>query len=522
MRSRPAAHPVTRMKIATKIFSGYGILIVITSVLLAYQVISIFRLESTVSTLSSVDFRSGRLSLELMRGRDLVEEYTRKSFASSDPDFVNKLDEFRESFARTLRELQSTVRSAAEMRETDRLVQLWGDFQRDLAKSHLTPPQAWKDELPDGLAEHLNRLREQCLSVHMATLTEIDAEVKTARQTGRRAWVISWLAAGVTLGLSCVVSFLIVRSISRPLQQLVAGTRAIAKGSFFYRLNTSRKDEFAELARDFNTMTLRLNELDTLKKDFVSHVSHELKSPLASMQEIIRILLEQIPGPLTDKQRRFLELNLQSARRLSAMIANLLDLSRIEAGTMQYDIKRHELRDLVQAAVAEIEPRANEKKLNITVAQPDYPLDIECDMDRIVQVLENLLGNAIKFSAPAGAIEVITRVEDGIPAEMPPRRRAQIAALGSKKLYYSVSIVDSGPGVPDEHKEAIFGKFHQVRSAKMAGQGAGLGLAISRTIIESHGGAIWVVDNAGGGSRFIVFLPLVAKEGLAKPVSPPI
>ncbi len=510
------------MRIATKIISGYGILIVIMAALLAYQVIAIYRLESTVRNLSSVDFRSGRLSLELMRVRDLVEEYARKSFALGDPDYANQLAEFRDSFERTLAELRSTVRSKKEAEETDHLARNWNIFLQGLSRSRNEPLPQWIDNLPDGLADHLNRLRTQCLAVHMATLAEIDREVETARRTGWRAEMLSWSAAAIALALSCIVSILIVRSISRPLRQLTAGTRAIAEGRFFYRLNTERQDEFAELARDFNTMTHKLRELDTLKKDFVSHVSHELKSPLASMQETIRILLELIPGPLTDKQKRFLELNLQSARRLSAMIANLLDLSRIEAGTMEYDIKHHELKDLVETSVAESEPKAGEKKLRIQMRQPDHPLAIECDIDRIIQVIGNVLGNAIKFSPVSGSIDVITDATGEIPAQLPARWHDSLMLQGGRRNFYTITITDHGPGVPDEHKEKIFEKFHQMRSAKMAGQGAGLGLAISRTIVEAHRGAIWVEDNDGGGSRFILLLPAEAHEHKARPVSPPI
>ncbi len=511
------------MKIATKIISGYGILIVIISALLAYQVLAIYRLESTVRNLSSVDFRSGRLSLELMRGRDLVEEFARKLFASGDPLYESLFEEQRDSFERTLSELRSTVRSKTEADETDRLSRSWSQFLQDLSAHKADPMQQGVDNMPDGLADHLNRLRGECLSVHMATLAEIDGEVDKARRTGWRAEMISWSAAGIALLLSCVVSFLIVRSISRPLGQLTAGTRAIAEGRFFYKLNTDTQDEFAELARDFNTMTIRLRELDTLKKDFVSHVSHELKSPLASIQETIRILLEEIPGPLTQKQKRFLELNLQGARRLSAMIANLLDLSRIDAGTMAYDIKSHELRELVETAVAEIEPRAEDKKLRIQVRQPDRPLAIECDMDRMIQVLENVLGNALKFSPASASIEVTTEVAERAAAAIPASLRDRMDAHGdTDAVYYKVAISDEGPGVPDGLKEKIFEKFRQIHGTKMTGQGAGLGLAISRTIVEAHGGAIWVEDHEGGGSRFVILVPAKPDKHRSRLVSRPI
>src|SRR6185295_14786427 len=124
----------------------------------------------------------------------------------------------------------------------------------------------------------------------------------------------------------------LVRSILRPLDALARGTREVAAGRFHARIDASTGDEFARVARDFNSMTERLGELDRLKKDFVAKVSHDLKTPLSSMQETNRALLDHMAGPLSDKQRRLLELNAESGQRLSAMLGKLLDLSRAEAG----------------------------------------------------------------------------------------------------------------------------------------------------------------------------------------------
>ena len=207
--------------------------------------------------------------------------------------------------------------------------------------------------------------RSLTYSVYQISLQSMVVEVEKSKATSETAALILWCAVFAALAISILVSFLIYRSISHPLANLTEGTRAIAEGKFYYRLDTSRNDEFSQLAKDFNTMTRRLNELDELKKDFVSHVSHELKAPLASMREILQLMLEQIPGPLTEKQKRLLELNLQSEYRLTAMIRNLLDLSRIEAGVMEYEIKRQDLIPLVQNALAEIEVRTGEKQIQI-------------------------------------------------------------------------------------------------------------------------------------------------------------
>jgi two-component system sensor histidine kinase GlrK len=254
-------------------------------------------------------------------------------------------------------------------------------------------------------------------------------------------------------------------------------------------------------------MTRRLNELDELKKDFVSHVSHELKAPLASMRETIQLMLEQIPGPLTDKQKRLLELNLQSEYRLTSMISNLLDLSRIEAGVMVYELKSQNLVPLVQNAIAEIELQSNEKQIQIKTSFPEEPLLVECDSGRIMQVIVNLVGNAVKFSPRKGVVQVIVEDIREVPRTMPKRWRTLIMNTDEEKIYGLVTVADSGPGIPDLEKEKIFKKFHQVKQEKkIAGQGVGLGLAISRTIVEAHRGAIWAEDNLGGGCRFLLFL----------------
>jgi signal transduction histidine kinase len=350
-------------------------------------------------------------------------------------------------------------------------------------------------------------MRSCSISIFDKSARSMQWKLDKSTQTLNTAELVLMSATLLALAISILVSLLIVRSISKPLGHLTEGTRAIAEGKFFYRLDTTRNDEFSELARDFNTMTLRLNELDKLKKDFVSHVSHELKSPLASMQETIQLMLDQIPGPLTEKQRRLLELNRQSGRRLTSMIGNLLDLARTEAGVMEYELKSLELAPLVRNAIAELEVLAHERQIQIEAAFKEEPLLVICDGDRIVQVLVNLIGNAIKFSPKAGIVWVQMDAVQSIPEKMPDQWRRLIGDAGKDGYFGLVTVADSGPGIPDWDKEKIFEKFHQVKQGKkLPGQGAGLGLAISRTIVQAHGGAIWTDDNPGGGSRFFLLL----------------
>jgi signal transduction histidine kinase len=507
------------MRISTKIIAGYALLIGIMALLVAGQAVSARRMQSTVARLSSAEFRAGQLALELMRDRDLIEEYAKKCFALGDPDYAKQLRGFLRSFEHGLVELQSTARSGGVFSEQQAVVPLGRKIARDLNAQLDAPPQEWPPRLPAPLENSLERLRVDFDRLYRATLEGIDSEVASSRRGAVQSELFSVCAAAIALMASSLVAFLIVRSIVKPLKQLTVGTRAVAQGKFHCQLDASARDELGQLARDFNAMTRRLGELDALKRDFVSHVSHELKSPLASMQDNIGLLLDQVPGPLTEKQKRLLGLNLQSARRLSGMIFNLLDISRMEAGAIHYEFGRHDLVELVRTAVADNEFKAHERRLCLQAVQPES-LVIPCDHNRITQVLENLLDNGIKFSVAGGTLEVgVSRVLE-LPASVPAGWRRALEA-GRWSGYAMFAVADRGPGVPDVDKERIFEKFQQRGSlAKAAGQGVGLGLAIARTIVAAHRGAIWVEDNPGGGSRFVVLLP--GDDSGARAVSAPI
>jgi two-component system sensor histidine kinase GlrK len=493
------------MKITTRISLGYILLFIFLAVLVVYQVVTIGRMQAINRTLSGVGSQNALVSLQALRDLDLVEEYARKSLALADPDYLGPLREYRDDFERDLAELRGQAGSAGERGEIVRLGAGWNDFTRELdARLGRPAPGA---PFPDALAADLERLKAEARSVYQASLGAMRDKVEQSRAMGETAALVLWVSTLAVLVIGALVSFLIYRSISRPLAHLTEGTRAIAEGKFFYRLDTSRDDEFSQLARDFNTMTRRLDELDRLKKEFVSHVSHELKSPLASILETVQVLVEEIPGPVNERQRRLLELCRQSGVRLMAMIGDLLDLSRIEAGVIEYRLEPRELAPLLGRAAAEIEMQARERRIGIELSRPPEALEAECDGDRLIQVVVNLLANAIRFAPDASTVRVELEAVDEPPPGVPQTLRRELRG----ERYALISVADSGPGIPAADREKVFEKFHQARKGgKTAGEGVGLGLAISRTLVEAHRGAIWAEDNPGGGARFRVLLPALA------------
>ena len=494
------------MKITTRINTGYGIFIAVLLGLAVYQIIAVNRMQSINQQLKDINAENALTSLRMMQNQKQIGEFTEKSFVLTDPEYKDLLKDYIKAFETNLEELEDGVGSEKEVGEVKRLKESWQVFIEDLDREQRNAPKEAM-RLPAPLESDLETLQIQAESVYDAIMQSMSDKLDQSAQTSRTVQVVLMSVTVVVLSIMILVSLLIVRSISKPLANLTEGTRAITEGKYFYRLDTSRDDEFAQLAKDFNTMIRRLSELDELKKDFISHVSHELKSPLASMRETVQLMIDEIPGPLTEKQKRLLELNLQSADRLTSMIRNLLDLTKIEAGTVEYELLRQDLTPLVRAAAEELEVRAGEKKIRIETDLPETPIEVQCDKDRIVQVIVNLLGNAVKFSPEGGMVRVRLETVSGIPGTMPEVWRGRVPAPGPGESFGLLSITDSGPGIADADKTRIFEKFHQVKKGgKVTGQGVGLGLAICRTIAVAHQGAVWVEDNPGGGSRFFLLL----------------
>jgi two-component system sensor histidine kinase GlrK len=356
------------------------------------------------------------------------------------------------------------------------------------------------DHLPLDLGVAIGQLKLRIGSSDEAVTKIKSAQVARNRDMGRHARQVA-LFASILFLIACVTLTLVtLRSINRPLRLLTRGTRTIANGEFSHRLPEDGPTEFAELARDFNAMTERLGDLDQMKKDFVSHVSHELQAPLAAIRQTLAVVLAEVPGAINEQQRRLIHLSRKSAERLGAIVANLLDVSRLEAGGMEYQMSRQDLVELVQDVADELTIKGQERHITIEVHAAEKAMPVVCDHDRLIQVVGNLIDNALKFSPLKGTIRVSLARE--------ARNAGSVVTL---------SVADRGPGVPAAHKKDIFLKFHQAHGGgkRSAGQGVGLGLAISKTIVDAHSGRIWVEDNPGGGSIFRVELAAAQAEEVA-------
>jgi signal transduction histidine kinase len=491
------------VKVATKLAAAFALHILLLAALLIYNVRTIRDVVSTGYQLTEISSRVYSTATEQAARIAQLEENAAKHLVTRDSGYLSKFGELAAAFTHELEGLRAQPLTRREQTELTAITTQWQAFGGYAAR--LDQLAAGGPGAVDSLAAlqlQLDTLRVQTQRMSEASHAAMLAQLGHSANAARRAERLSWIAAGGAILLSVLISVLIVRSITDALSRLAVGTREVARGRFGYRLATDRDDEFAQVARDFNVMTERLDELDRMKRDFVSKVSHDLKTPLASMQETIDVLLDELPGPLGPKQRRLLELNYQSGERLYAMLGKLLDLSRLEAGVFEPQIERCDLRALIQDA-ADTHSRPDAP---VHVDGPDEPLPIGCDRDRVLQLLHNLVENAVKFASPGG-VRIDAAMIRELNGETPPLRWAAVrnaAPLGAAHIV----VCDDGPGVPDADKKRVFERFFQGAAGRATrARGVGLGLTICREIVAVHNGAIWIEDRTGCGSEFHVLIP---------------
>lgn len=501
------------MKVSTKVALGYGILLALVAGLLAYHVSTVQANAAAGRQLSAVTSRLLLGATDQRYWLDQMEESATKFRILGDSGYARKFEDYARRFGATLDTFRTVSLTPAEEEELDRLEETWNDLWPQTPPSldgTGAPPifrfgrtgTARDTSLAVAATERaFGRLRARTDSLVAASRAAMEARVRAAEGRARRAERTAWIGGGVALLLSVAVWFLVVTTLTDGLRSLTAATRRVADGEFGHRLEVEGEDEFAQLARAFNAMTERLAELDELKRSFVSRISHDLKSPLASMQEANNLMLDEVPGELTREQRHFLELSRENGRRLERMISKLLQLARLEADVPGTEPAEEELRPLVRDTAERLIPSFRKRDVELALDLPDEPVPATCDREQIEQLVENLLENACHHAPDGSTVSMTLDVLADGSGDVPPRRRELVERGGRAAR---IAVTDAGPGVEDDEKERIFERFHHGGHSS----GAGLGLALCREVARAHGGDVWVEDAPTGGARFTVLLPL--------------
>ncbi len=295
------------------------------------------------------------------------------------------------------------------------------------------------------------------------------------------------LLLALALGLLLSDSFLV------PLRKTQRRLATIAAGDFSEQLEVPNRDEIGALAADVNRMSDELQrlyqELESAsrhKSDFLATMSHELRTPLNAIIGFSEVLHEQMFGELNERQLAYVEDVLAAGKHLLSLINDVLDLAKIEAGKMELELSEVEIPEVLSSAVSMHSERASRGGVELSLTTEPGEITISADGRRVRQIVFNLVSNAVKFTPADGHVDVSARLDDG---------RVEIA------------VADTGPGIAPEELEAIFEEFKQATDGKRA-EGTGLGLPLSRKLVELHGGRLWVESAADNGSTFRFTLPI--------------
>jgi signal transduction histidine kinase len=325
------------------------------------------------------------------------------------------------------------------------------------------------------------------------------------------------LAAFLAVGVG--LSVLLARRLVRPVKQIRTAAARIGAGAYGERIELRRRDELGGLADELNGMAAslqasvqrleqrvgeRTRELATAlaerdekghlleivsrhKSEFLANMSHELRTPLNAIIGFSQVLRQRLFGPINEKQEEYLDDILSSGHHLLSLINDVLDLSKVEAGQVELEVATFSLREALERGVVMVREPAAKRGVAVALElAPDVDL-VDGDERRLHQVVFNLLSNAVKFTPEGGSIVVASAHVDG---------------------EVQVSVTDTGPGIVAQDRERIFEEFQQTEVGVQQREGTGLGLALSKRLVELHGGRIWVESDPGHGSCFAFTLPI--------------
>jgi histidine kinase len=299
-----------------------------------------------------------------------------------------------------------------------------------------------------------------------------------------RASMFESLGYAVTASVvaALLASLLLSRRIVAPLRTLTNASQHIADGHYAERVQVNGFDEIAQLSTSFNQMAAQLEQVESMRRQLIGDVTHELCTPLTSIKGFMEGLVD---GVLPATPETFNQIH-READRLSHLVDDLQELSRVEAKAYPLDVRSVAVSDLVQTTVKRLSPQATAKRITLRSNVPANLTPVQADEDRITQVLLNLVANAIQYTPEGGEVTIL-------------------AARKADEIH--ISVQDTGIGIPPEHLANLFTRFYRVDKSRSrnAGGGSGIGLTIAKHLVEAHGGQIWAESRGNGQGSIFTF-----------------
>jgi signal transduction histidine kinase len=401
----------------------------------------------------------------------------------------------RERMARAgvdLQRLEVLLRSADEEKSYREAVAAFATYEQMIGEERalLSRGQATRAlRLSEGPARSAAERLDQALTqLTQATSAEVAVAQAAVHALESRTWTTILVTLSVSLVAAVSATGFLASRLTRSVRRLSSATGRVADGSFTEPLPVETRDEIGDLTRAFNRMALELREVEALKQQFFSQISHELRNPLTAIRASAQLVLLRARDALDARQRHWVQSIDDSVDRLLSLVTQILDLNRLRAGVFPLVRQPVELDKVVARALEVLGPQAEQQGLRLEHTSAEGGVVIAADEEALTQMLHNLVGNAIKFTPEGGSIRV---------------------AVTDALTHVELTVRDTGPGIPAADLARIFEPYQQAHQGR---HGSGLGLAIVKGLVEAHGGTIGLDSEEGKGTCFLVRLPKTAQD----------
>ncbi|MBF0117674.1 MAG: HAMP domain-containing histidine kinase [Desulfobacterales bacterium] len=468
-------------KITVKLFGWYFTFVVIFYGTVFVLYMNVQRMLKISDNVVNKNYKISSASKKMIEHLLSMEENENKYI-------ILKKKEYLDYFITSQKEFEKSINSIINMSPT------WKNLSKSYLKFSLTTKKAEEISLNENKEpwlpeETINKWIKQISDAKIENEEEIENANHELNQRGQLAGRSAFIGLVISAVVGLFGIILLSHSMIMPLRALLTGIRSISQDRESEPVRIKSKDEFGELASAFNEMAFRLKEEQRMRSDFISMLSHEIRTPLTSIRESVNLIEEGIMGNINPRQKKFLEIANLEIGRVCDLLNRIMQVSCLESGGNNIVPSVLDPVTFITECVDQVNPTAESKNMKITTSIPDKLPNIIGDSKYLQQVLINLLSNAVKFSPQGSKIIVSVDLYNDL-----------------KNLIFTVS--DNGPGISQEEQPFIFNKYYRAKRVREHMDGVGLGLSISKHIVEAHGGKIWIKSDLGKGCAFSFTLPI--------------
>ncbi|HYQ87798.1 MAG TPA: HAMP domain-containing sensor histidine kinase [Bacteroidota bacterium] len=458
-----------------------------------------FQILRSAYSFDQPEFRVVPITQYLQRLHSSEHDAAKKYFESKDSFNDQTLSLIGDEFDKNLDSLKRIIDRDDIRPLADRVFVHHAQYREFLARQRTRikknpaydPMPALKDSEPLS-----DSIRQSLESVTMTYLPALSRSLGKLSDRTSVAMSGAGYALLLTVGIAIAIALISARELTRPIKLLQAGTEKVGEG-LYETVPITTNDEIGDLTKRFNLMSDKLKQLEAMRTQMMSEISHEMRTPLQVIKAGCYTVVHMKDGPvLNERQREAVGMIHQATNRINQFVNLFLDVAKMEAGLMKFKFEVSNLVDVLQPLVMEAQLIAETRQIKVDFdAQAIEPLSF--DKDRMSQVFSNLLSNALKFTPNNGTISVRLARETEC---------GQVKTNG--KGCIRIQVKDSGVGIPEADLKRLFNKFYQAKNVPLVNEkGSGLGLALVKHVAEAHGGSVSVESQVGVGSTFTVVLP---------------